>query len=280
MPLARTSGDNMPISRISKVFENAKAENRAALVLYTMAGDPTPELSANILEAIAEGGADIIEIGFPFSDPMADGISIQKAAIRALENKMTLKKTFDLVKDFRAKNQDTAIVLMGYLNPIESMGYTKFAQNCADCGVDGVIAVDAPPEEDMELRTGLKANDVALIRLATPTTDAHRLEKVVEDISGFVYYVSVAGVTGTKAIDTDAIKDKVGRVKDAAKLPVAIGFGIRTEEAAHNTAQLADGIVIGAALVDTIFNAYKDGNDCVKIAKDFATRMKNAAVKN
>ena len=270
----------MPISRISKVFENAKAENRAALVLYTMAGDPTPELSANILEAVAEGGADIIEIGFPFSDPMADGISIQKAAIRALENKMTLKKTFDLVKNFRAKNQNTAIVLMGYLNPIESMGYTKFAQNCADCGVDGVIAVDAPPEEDMELRTGLKANDVALIRLATPTTDAHRLTKVVEDISGFVYYVSVAGVTGTKAIDTDAIKDKVGLVKDAAKLPVAIGFGIRTEEAAHNTAQLADGIVIGAALVDTIFNAYKDGNDCVEIAKDFATRMKNAAVKN
>jgi tryptophan synthase alpha chain len=270
----------MPVSRISQVFANAKDENRAALVLYTMAGDPTPEISIQILDAIAEGGADIIEIGFPFSDPMADGISIQKAAIRALENGMTLKKTFDIVKNFREKNQKTAIVLMGYLNPIESMGYSKFAQNCADCGVDGVIAVDAPPEEDMELRMGLKANDVALIRLATPTTDDNRLKKVIEDISGFVYYVAVAGVTGTKAIDTDAIKDAVQKVRVAAKIPVAIGFGIRSEEAAFNTAQLADGVVIGAALVDSVFNAYKDGHNCVEIAKDFASRMKKAAIKN
>lgn len=269
----------MPVSRITNVFSKALAENRAALVLYTMAGDPNPQISEEVLDALAKGGADILELGFAFSDPMADGPSIQKAAIRALENKMTLAKALEIAKNFRKKNQDTGLVLMGYLNPIETFGYEKFAKAAAQSGVDGMIIVDAPPEEDFELRTALNANDIALIRLATPTTDEKRLEKVIEGVDGFVYYVSVAGVTGVKAIDTSAIKEKVVKVRDAAKLPVAIGFGIRTFEAAHETAQLADGIVIGAALVDTVYDAFQNKQDCVKIAYDYAVNMRAAVHK-
>lgn len=270
----------MPVSRISQAFANAKNENRAALVLYTMAGDPNRETSEKVIEALAQGGADILELGFAFSDPMADGPSIQKAAIRALDNGMTLAKTLEIAKNFRAKNSKTALVLMGYLNPIETFGYEKFATAAALCGVDGMIVVDAPPEEDFELRTVLKANDIALIRLATPTTDEKRLPQVIEGVEGFIYYVSVSGVTGVKAIDTAAIKDKVAQVQKAAKLPVAIGFGIRTPAAAHETAQLADGIVIGAALVDTVYDAFQKGEDCAKIAGEYAASMKAAAVKN
>lgn len=269
----------MPISRISDAFANAKSENRAALVLYTMSGDPTPEKSGEILAALADGGADIIEFGFPFSDPMADGISIQKAAIRALNNKMNLRKTLDIIKAFRSQNSKTPIILMGYLNPIETMGYPEFAANCAQAGVDGIIVVDAPPEEDFELRTNLASNDIALIRLVTPTTDDDRLPKVISDISGFVYYVSVAGVTGTKEIDTASIADKVAKVREKAGLPVAIGFGIRTPKAAKDAAQLADGIVIGAALVDEIINAHENGQDAAIAAKEFAVTMRDATAK-
>lgn len=269
----------MPISRISNAFEKAKNENRAAIVLYTMAGDPSLEISAGIIDALAKNGADILELGFPFSDPMADGISIQKAGIRALNNGMTLAKTLEIAKNFRAKNSQTALVLMGYLNPIESMGYEKFAKEANASGVDGMIVVDAPPEEDMELRKVFAQNDIALIRFATPTTDSERLKKVVEDVSGFVYYVSVTGVTGTKAIDANAIKDDVAKVQKAAKLPVAIGFGIRNEQAAYDAAQLGDGIVIGAALVDTVFDAFQNGQDCAKIAGEFAAKMHAAAKK-
>jgi tryptophan synthase alpha chain len=272
-------GVNVPVSRIANAFAKAKNENRAALVLYTMAGDPNPQISAKVLEELANGGADILELGFAFSDPMADGPSIQKAAIRALANQMTLKKTLAMAKAFRAKNQETALVLMGYLNPIESMGYDEFSNAASECGIDGMIIVDAPPEEDFELRTALNKNDIALIRLATPTTDEARLPKVIEGVNGFIYYVSVAGVTGVKAIDTDAIKEKVAKVRNAANLPVAIGFGIRTPQAAHDTAQLADGIVIGAALVDTIFEAYEKNEDCGLVALEYAKTMRAAAIK-
>ena len=269
----------MPVSRISNAFEKAKNENRAALVLYTMAGDPTPEISEQVIDALAKNGADVLELGFAFSDPMADGPSIQKAAIRALDNKMTLAKTLEIAKNFRAKNSETALVMMGYLNPIESMGYDKFAKSASDAGVDGMIVVDAPPEEDLELRSALNAHDIALIRLATPTSDEKRLPKVIEGVKGFVYYVSVAGVTGGKAIDTNAIKDKVAKVRAAARLPVAIGFGIRSEQAAYDTAQLADGIVIGAALVDTVYDAFQNKQDCAKIAAEYAAKMRAAAIK-
>lgn len=269
----------MPVSRISNVFAKANAENRAALVLYTMAGDPTPEVNQAVLEAAANGGADVLELGFPFSDPMADGPSIQKAALRSLANKTTLKKTLATAKAFREKNDKTALIMMGYLNPIENMGYDAFADAASDAGVDGMIVVDAPPEEDKELREALGKNDIALIRLATPTTDDKRLPKVLEDVSGFVYYVSVSGVTGVKSIDTNAISAKVAKVKAAANLPVAIGFGIKTEENARDTAKLADGIVIGSALVDIVFDTYNKGGNCAEAAFDFAQKIKAAAIK-
>lgn len=270
----------MSVARIDRAFAEAAAQNRATLVLYVMAGDPNIEETSRILDGLVEGGADIIELGFAFSDPMADGPSIQAAAIRALENKITLRKTLDIVADFRAKHKDTALVLMGYLNPVESFGFAEFAKASADAGVDGFIIVDAPAEEDGELRIALAKYDLALIRLATPTTDEKRLPAVIANTTGFVYYVSVAGVTGGKAIDTNAIKDKVALVKKAANLPVAIGFGIRNEEAAHQTAQIADGIVIGAALVDTLHSAFQNGEDCKTIAREFAAKMKAAAYKD
>lgn len=269
----------MPVSRITERFAQAKIENRAALVLYVMAGDPDIDGTMEILDGLVEGGADIIELGFPFSDPMADGPSIQKAAIRSLENGTSLKKVLAIVEAFRAKHKDTGLVLMGYLNPIETFGYDKFALEADEKGVDGMIVVDVPPEEDFELRTALKANNIALIRLATPTTDAARLPKLIENTEGFVYYVSVAGVTGVKAIDTSAIEEKVAMVQKAFGLPVAIGFGIRTAEAANATAKIADGIVIGAALVDTIHEAKQNGENIKLVARDYAAKMRAAAVK-
>lgn len=269
----------MTTSRITNAFANAANENRACLVLYVMAGDPTTEKCEEVLDALVEGGADIIELGFPFSDPMAEGPSIQLASQRALAGGMTLKKTLAIAKNFRAKHPHTGLILMGYLNPVESMGYEQFASNAANAGVDGVIIVDAPPEEDGKLRACLKANDMAVIRLATPTTDAARLPKVIEGVEGFVYYVSVAGVTGVKAIDVAAIKGKVATVKAAAKLPVAIGFGIRSAVAAHETSQIADGIVIGAAVVDTVFAAHQNGQNCANAAREFANQMRGATAK-
>lgn len=270
----------MTVARITNAFTTAAAQNRAALVLYVMAGDPNLEQSAKILDGLVAGGVDIIELGFPFSDPMAEGPSIQKASLRALENRVTLKVTLQLAKDFREKHPQTALIMMGYLNPIETMGYVNFAAAAAQSGIDGVIIVDAPAEEDGELRAALGAHDLAVIRLATPTTDAKRLPAVIANTQGFVYYVSVAGVTGGKAIDTSAIKDKVAAVKLASNLPVAIGFGIRTEEAAHQTAQIADGIVIGAALVDTLHLGFQNGEDSQTIASEFAAKMRAAAQKD
>ncbi|KAF0112648.1 MAG: tryptophan synthase alpha chain [Hyphomonadaceae bacterium] len=270
----------MTVARISSAFANAASQSRAALVLYVMAGDPTLEKCEEVLDALVEGGADIIELGFPFSDPMAEGPSIQLASQRALANGVTLKKTLAIAQNFRAKHSQTGLILMGYLNPIESMGYEVFAKNAANAGVDGVIVVDAPPEEDGELRECLKANDIAIIRLAAPTTDAARLPKVIEGVEGFVYYVSVAGVTGVKAIDVAAIKEKVAIVKAAANLPVAIGFGIRTAEAAHKTSQIADGIVIGAAVVDSVFAAHQNGQNCAQVAREFAMQMRAATQKD
>jgi tryptophan synthase alpha chain len=244
-----------------------------------MAGDPTLQKCEEVLDALVEGGADIIELGFPFSDPMAEGPSIQLASQRALANGMTLEKTLGLANNFRNKHPETGLILMGYLNPVESMGYQVFSRKAAESGVDGVIIVDAPPEEDGDLRACLNAEGLAIIRLATPTTDAERLPKVLEGADGFVYYVSVAGVTGVKAIDTSAIEQSVANVRSATSLPVAIGFGIRTSQAAHETAQIADGIVIGAAVVDTVFAAHQNSKNCGQAAREFAIQMRGATQK-
>ncbi|GBF57899.1 tryptophan synthase alpha chain [Candidatus Phycosocius bacilliformis] len=266
----------MPVSRLSEAFAAAKAEHRAALVAYVMAGDPLLETCAAILDALPGAGVDVIELGFPFTDPMADGPSIQRAGIRALKNQVTLKKTLALAAGFRAKHPTTPLIVMGYLNPVETLGYQAFATLAAESGVDGAIIVDAPPEEDRDLRAAMQANELALIRLATPTTDARRLPKVVEGVSGFVYYVSVAGITGDKAIETADIAEAVAAVRQASGLPVAVGFGIKTPEAAARTAQIADGVVVGSALVDVIAQAHETGADAAQAAAAFCQSLAHA----
>ena len=242
----------MTKERIEKRFAQLAAEGRAAFVAYVMAGDPDLAASLEIVRGLPGAGADIIEIGFPFSDPMAEGPPIQRAAQRALKQGVKLADVFDLIRRFREGDAETPIVLMGYLNPIVYRGYDVFAKQAADAGVDGLIVVDCPPEEADPLADALDAVGVALIRLATPTTDDKRLPAVVRRTSGFVYYVSVAGVTGVKEADAESVAPAVSRVKAASGLPVAVGFGIKTPERAAQVARVADGVVVGSALVDQI----------------------------
>ena len=242
----------MSVARIDKRFAELKAENKSAFVAYVMAGDPDLETTFDILKGLPAAGADIIELGFPFSDPMAEGPTIQRAAERSLAAGTKLRDVFALVKRFREIDQDTPIILMGYMNPVEYLGYAPFAQTAAEAGADGLIVVDCPPEEADALSDALDANDIALIRLATPTTDADRLLTVVKRTRGFIYYVSVAGVTGVKEANADAIAEAVARVREAANLPVAVGFGIRSADSAASIARIADAAVVGSALVDEI----------------------------
>ena len=247
--------------RIDARFAALKAEGRAGFVAYVMAGDPDAARAAKILAGLPGAGADLIEVGFPFSDPMAEGPPIQRAAIRALEAGMTLQGTLDLVRGFRDGDQTTPIVLMGYVNLLVNWGYEAFARDAAAAGVDGVIVVDLPPEESIPLADALDANGVSLIRLATPTTDDARLKVVIQRTSGFVYYVSVAGVTGVKEANAAAVAPNVERVRKASGLPVAVGFGIKTPERAAEIARVADAVVVGSALVDEIAEAVQMNED-------------------
>jgi tryptophan synthase alpha chain len=246
-------------NRIDTRFAALKAEGRAAFIAYVMAGDPDPETAFEILSGLPGVGADIIELGFPFSDPMAEGPPIQRASLRSLKAGTTLKGTLALVERFRARDAETPIVLMGYLNPIFSMGFEIFAQAASAAGVDGLIVVDCPPEEADPLLAALDPVGISLIRLATPTTDDARLPAVVRGTSGFIYYVSVAGVTGVKEADAGAISPAVERVRRASGLPVAVGFGIKTPERAAEVARIADAAVVGSALVDEIAAALAEG---------------------
>jgi tryptophan synthase alpha chain len=239
-------------TRIDTRFAELKAEGRAAFVTFVMAGDPDPATALEIVKALPKAGADIIEIGMPFTDPMADGPSIQAAGLRALQAGMTLKKTLQLVRDFRSSDNKTPIVLMGYYNPIYIYGVDKFLPDAKAAGVDGLIIVDLPPEEDAELCLPAIKAGLNFIRLATPTTDDKRLPAVLANTSGFVYYVSVTGITGSASADTSAVGAAVDRIKRHTRLPVCVGFGIRTPEAAHDIAQHANGAVVGTALVDAL----------------------------
>jgi tryptophan synthase alpha chain len=243
--------------RIDRRFAALKAENRAGFVSYVMAGDPDAATALAILEGLPAAGADIIELGFPFSDPMAEGPTIQRASQRALAQKMTLNGTLDLVRAFRQGDDDTPLILMGYLNPLVNKGFETFAREAAQAGVDGLIVVDCPPEEADPLADALEAHGVSLIRLAAPTTDDARLPAVVRRTSGFLYYVSVAGVTGVKSADAGDVAPAVARLRKASGLPVAVGFGIRTAEQAAAVARIADAAVVGSALVDEIESAAK-----------------------
>lgn len=245
----------MTKARIDARFAALKAEDRAAFVAYVMAGDPDYAGALEILKGLPAAGADIIEVGFPFSDPMAEGPPIQRAAQRALAKGMTLSRTLELVAEFRKGDQATPIILMGYANPLVGWGFEAFARDAAKAGVDGLIVVDIPPEEADPLADALDAEQLSLIRLATPTTDDKRLPVVVRRTSGFVYYVSVAGVTGVKEADAAAVAPNVARVRAASGLPVAVGFGIRTPERAAAIGRVADGVVVGSALVDEVAEA-------------------------
>jgi tryptophan synthase alpha chain len=240
------------MSRLKACFENLRAENRAAFVTYIQAGDPNRKVSTEILLGLPNAGADIIELGMPFTDPAADGPAIDKAAQRALASGASTKQTFEMVREFRAQDETTPIVLMGYFNPVHHYGTERFCNDAAAAGVDGMIIVDLPPEEDEELRTPANAAGIDVIRLATPTSDAKRLPKVLEGASGFVYYVAVAGVTGGKSATADDIGDAVTHIKSHTDLPVAVGFGIRTPEQAADVAARADGAVVGSAIVEMI----------------------------
>lgn len=247
----------MTKDRIDRRFAALKAEGRAAFVAYVMAGDPDAATALEIVKGLPAAGADLIELGFPFSDPMAEGPTIQRASQRALAKKMTLNGTLDIVRAFREGDQDTPIILMGYLNPLVNRGFTTFAKQANEAGVDGLIVVDCPPEEADPLSDALEAEGLSLIRLAAPTTDDARLPAVIRRTSGFVYYVSVAGVTGVKEADANAVAPTVERIRKASGLPVAVGFGIRTPERAAEVARVADAAVVGSALVDEIEAAAK-----------------------
>jgi tryptophan synthase alpha chain len=239
-------------TRIDARFAQLKKENRSAFVPFLMAGDPDPATSLAIIKALPKAGADVIEIGMPFTDPMADGPPIQAAGLRALKGGMTLRKTLALVRDFRKDDDATPLVLMGYYNPIYIYGVEQFLADAKSAGVDGLIVVDLPPEEDSELCVPAMKAGLNFIRLATPTTDDKRLPAVLANTSGFVYYVSVTGITGSGSGNSDVVGEAVARIKRHTALPVCVGFGIRTPEAAAAIAAKADGAVVGSALVDAL----------------------------
>ncbi|MHB0770843.1 tryptophan synthase subunit alpha [Bradyrhizobium sp. 5.13L] len=242
-------------TRIDTRFAELAKQGRSAFVTFLMAGDPDPSTSLEIIKALPKSGADVIEIGMPFTDPMADGPSIQAAGLRALKAGMTLKKTLELVRGFRKDDNATPIVLMGYYNPIYIYGVDKFLADAKSAGVDGLIIVDLPPEEDGELCLPAMKAGLNFIRLATPTTDDKRLPAVLANTSGFVYYVSITGITGAAAADSSAVSEAVARIKRHTKLPVCVGFGIRTPETARAIASHANGAVVGTALVDALKNS-------------------------
>ncbi|RIA01246.1 tryptophan synthase subunit alpha [Cereibacter sphaeroides] len=240
------------MTRIDDTFRRLRAEGKKAFVAYIMAGDPDLETSLAVMRGLPQAGVDIIELGMPFTDPMADGPTIQTAGQRALEGGQTLTRTLEMVRAFRAENAETPIVLMGYYNPIYARGVETFLAEATEAGIDGLIVVDLPPEEDAELCLPAQAAGLNFIRLATPTTDSRRLPKVLQNTSGFVYYVSITGITGAAAAQAADVAPEVARIKAATDLPVIVGFGITTPEAAQDLAGIADGCVVGSAIVKLV----------------------------
>ena len=226
-----------------------RAQGRKALVPFVTAGDPEPRLTVPLMRALVRGGADIIELGVPFSDPMADGPVIQRASERALAHHVSLHRVLDMVAEFRRQDGETPVALMGYLNPIEAMGYRAFAQQARDAGVDGVLTVDLPPEEADELTTALQDADLDPIFLVAPTSSSHRIENIARHATGFVYYVSLKGVTGAANLDVASVSNKLEELRRTIQVPIGVGFGIGTPEAAARVAKVADAVIVGSALV-------------------------------
>jgi len=242
----------MAVSRIDQKFVQLKKQGRCALVTFTTAGDPDYDTALNILKDLPAAGADIIELGMPFSDPMADGPAIQASSIRALKGGMTSRKILQMVAEFRKTDRETPIILMGYYNPIYIYGVDKFLEDALKAGVDGLIIVDLPPEEDNELAIPANAAGMGCIHLATPTTDSARLTTILKNASGFLYYVSIAGITGTQEPDIDAVKAAIEMIRGQTSLPIAVGFGIKTPENARAFADFSDAVVVGSAIVNII----------------------------
>ncbi|WP_375228745.1 tryptophan synthase subunit alpha [Roseobacter sp. S98] len=240
------------MTRIDDRFAELARQGKKAFVSYIMAGDPDFDRSLEIVRGLPDAGVDIIELGLPFTDPMADGPTIQLAGQRALESGMTLLRTLELAKAFRETDNETPIVLMGYYNPIYSHGVERFLKDAAEAGIDGLIVVDLPPEEDSELCIPAQAAGLNFIRLATPTTDDKRLPRVVQNTSGFVYYVSITGITGAAEAQADDVGPEVSRIREASGLPVVVGFGVNTPEKSRSIAGVADGVVVGSAIVSRI----------------------------
>ena len=269
----------MTVTRIDRRFKKLKTEKRPALVTYFMAGDPDYETSLSIMKALPEAGADIIELGMPFSDPMADGPAIQAAGLRALKGGQTLAKTLALAADFRKGDDETPIVMMGYYNPIYIYGVERFLEAAKKAGIDGLIIVDLPPEMDEELCLPAIRAGLNFIRLATPTTDGKRLPKVLENTSGFVYYVSMTGITGSAlSADTSKVASAVARIKEHTDLPVCVGFGVKTASQARAIGAAADGVVVGTAIVNAIANVLgPDGTTTADPAEAVATLVSGLA---
>lgn len=267
------------MSRLQTRFAELKQQNRAALVTFITAGDPGYSTSLDILKGLPAAGADVIELGMPFTDPMADGPAIQLANIRALGNGQNLVKTLKMVREFRQDDSTTPLVLMGYFNPIHYYGVDKFIADAKEAGVDGLIVVDLPPEHNEDLCDPAQAAGLDFIRLTTPTTDDQRLPTVLNGSSGFVYYVSVAGVTGAGAATLDHVEEAVARLRRHTDLPVSIGFGIRTPEHAASIARLADGVVVGSALIDKIAEATSSADavqSVLGLCRELADGVRNA----
>ena len=262
-------------NRISKLFDILKTKNKSALGIFITAGDPNIEVSQKILGGLPSNGADFIELGMPFSDPMADGPAIQASSLRALKNGMNLYKTLSMVKKFREKDVNTPIILMGYFNPIFRFGVKEFILKCQEVGVDGFIIVDLPPEEDKEFYEYLQESKMDLIRLITPTTNAKRLSLILEKSSGFIYYVSITGITGTKQATNTDIKEAIKNIHKLTDIPIAVGFGVKSKEQVSKISKISNAVVVGSHIVKIIENEYsKNHINYDKVLEDINTEVK------
>ncbi len=264
------------MSRIATCFDKLTSNHTRALIPFITAGDPSPDTTLPLLHALVEGGADIIELGVPFSDPMADGPVIQRSSERALKFGIGLRNVMDIVAEFRKKNNTTPIILMGYLNPVEIMGYAEFAKHADECGVDGVLLVDLPPEESDELQQQLKKYQLDQVFLLSPTTSDERLVHICSKASGFLYYVSLKGVTGSNQLDVNSVSEKISHIRASTKLPIGVGFGIKDAATAKLIAGFSDAIIIGSALVDRIAQIGGQQDKLVTMVTDYLAEMRTA----
>jgi tryptophan synthase alpha chain len=264
------------MSRLQTVFQNLRQSGRTALIPYITAGDPVPEFSVACMHAMVQAGADILELGVPFSDPMADGPVIQAACERALKHRISLRQVLEMVAEFRRQNSKTPVVLMGYTNPIEVMGYEKFAEAAVQAGVDGVITVDLPPEESADVLLHFRAAGLDPVFLLAPTSTAERMRKICAAAAGFVYYVSLKGVTGAASLDLKNVALKVAAIREHTQLPVGVGFGIKNAETARQVATIADAVVVGSALVQRIAEHVADPQTAMRSVAALLTEIRAA----